>query len=93
MVQRQTWSEYKKGRVDHTDNASVYEITRQLMRLGDHLRAHRESRGLTMDELARKLETHYEMIEQIELGSLDVPVGTLLRAAHQLDMKLSLLHD
>ena len=72
---------------------TVYAITGQLMRLGDDLRGLREARGITAADLARRIETQPDIIEQIELGSLEVPVGTLLRVAAELGAALQIVPD
>ncbi len=53
--------------------------------IGERLRAFRQSRGLGLRELARRVEITASMLSQIERGNANPSVGTLFRLAAALE--------
>jgi transcriptional regulator with XRE-family HTH domain len=58
------------------------------VRLGQAIRAARESRGLSLRELARRVSVSPSFVSQIELGKANPSVGTLYALVSELDTSL-----
>ena len=60
-------------------------------RIGSEIRAIRESRGLSQDDLADIMEVHRATISKIETGKFAISIDYLVKFAWYLDFEVSLL--
>lgn len=60
-------------------------------RMGAHLKAVREQRGLSLKEVAKLAGMTHQNISKIERGLVSAPVDTLARIAEQLGVTVALL--
>ncbi|HEY7527543.1 MAG TPA: XRE family transcriptional regulator [Candidatus Deferrimicrobiaceae bacterium] len=59
------------------------------VQVGDHIRTFRESRGLTLQQLAEKTGFSAALLSQIENRMTSPPLGTLVKIANALDTYVS----
>jgi len=56
---------------------------------GQNLRATRESRGFTLQELAEKTEIDAETLQQLEAGETYLPLGQVIKLSKALSLKMA----
>ena len=56
--------------------------------LGQRIRSYRHRAGLTIEKLAEKADLHPNFIGEIERGNYDVSVGSLLKIAKALKIRI-----
>lgn len=64
---------------------------RKLVKWGKLLRAARESRGLTQEQVAREVSLHRHTIRAIETGSPGVRISDWLALAHILHVQMDFI--
>lgn len=70
--------------------AAGYDEGREELRIGLVLKSAREKRGMTQEELARRVRTTKSAISRIENHSEDMKLSTLQKVAAALGKKLSI---
>lgn len=58
------------------------------VRVGERVRSVRESRRLSLEDVSRRTDMDVHFLEQIENGDVAPPLGTIIRLAKALDMKM-----
>jgi transcriptional regulator with XRE-family HTH domain len=56
--------------------------------LGEKIRAYRKEAGLTQEKLAERADLHHNFIGEVERGNLDISVGSLVRVATALKVRV-----
>ena len=56
--------------------------------LGDRVRSVRESRGLSLEDISQRTGLDVDMIKDVERGVIAPPLGTIIRLAKALEMKI-----
>lgn len=56
--------------------------------IADRIRAVRNSRGITQQELANRMDVHFTRVSDLEGNSTDFKISSLLRAAHALNIQM-----
>lgn len=59
--------------------------------IGRHIRAFREKKGYSQDELAEIMEVHRSTISKIETGRFSITIDYLVRFSWYLDFNLALI--
>ena len=67
------------------DELPVEDIT---VKLGERVRSVRESRGLSLEDVSRRTDMDVRFLAQIESGDVAPPLGTVIRLAKALEMKM-----
>ena len=70
------------------DGAPTGQSIDSLADIGTHLRAARIARGLTLREMARRIEVSPSFVSQVELGKAKPSLGTLYGFLSELDLSL-----
>ncbi len=88
------FSEKQEGR-DFLDSLSEYsslsETPGKAVPVGERIKALREERGLSIEDLASRTGFDTAMLEQVENDMISPPLGIMVRLAKALDMKLGTL--
>ena len=87
--QRMSWEELKASRPNTTEWRAGYERAAKAQELGAQVRALREARGVSQEELARRIGTSQAAIARLELGGAEPRFATLQRIAQALDADLT----
>ncbi len=58
------------------------------VKVGERVRMVREERGLSLNDISRRTGIDVQILEQVEDGSVAPPLGTVIRLAKALDMKM-----
>jgi quercetin dioxygenase-like cupin family protein/DNA-binding XRE family transcriptional regulator len=58
------------------------------VKLGERVKSAREDRGLTLMDVSQRTDIDVSQLEQIESGAVAPPLGTVIRLAKALDMKM-----
>ena len=61
--------------------------------LGNKIRACRKECGLTQEKLAERADLHHNFIGEVERGNLDISVGSLVKIAKALKVRVRDLVD
>ena len=85
---RRMWAEIKRQRGDDPEVKAGYEKARLAFDLGVQVRALREQRGWSQQELARRAGTSQPAIARLEAGGVDPRLATLQRLGRVLDADL-----
>jgi len=56
--------------------------------VGERVKAVRENRNLSLQDISQRTDLDVSLLEQIESGSLAPPLGTVIKLAKALDMKM-----
>ena len=56
--------------------------------VGQRIRAYRRQRGLTIEKLAEKADLHHNFIGEVERGNYDASVGSLVKIAKALRIRV-----
>jgi len=56
--------------------------------VGATIRKHRERAGLSLEKLAEKSDLHHNFIGEVERANLDISVGSLLKIATALKVRV-----
>lgn len=74
---------------DFLDSIS-HEIPKKdiLVNVGDRVREVRERRGLSLQDISQRTDIDISMLSQIEEGAVTPPLGTVIRLAKALEMKM-----
>ena len=56
--------------------------------VGEKIRAYRQQAKLTQEKLAEKAELHHNFIGEVERGNLDISLGSLLKIAKALGVRV-----
>jgi len=59
--------------------------------IGKQIRAFREKKGLSQDELAEIMEVHRSTISKVETGKFAISIDYLVKFAWHLDFEISIL--
>ena len=59
-----------------------------LVNVGEKVREVREKRGLSLQDITRRTDIDTSMLEQIEEGAVAPPLGTVIKLAKALEMKM-----
>jgi transcriptional regulator with XRE-family HTH domain len=62
-----------------------------VVNVGERVRAVRMKRGLTLDDISRRTDIAAETLNQIEEGVIAPPLGTIIKLAKALEMKMGYL--
>lgn len=91
-TKRPTFSDFKKKALQNEEVRKEYEALKPLFAIKKQLVAARISKGLTQDEIARKIGTSKSNISRLEsLNNTYVPnLTTLMKYAQALGMKLDI---
>lgn len=65
------------------------DLDRRIVELGKHIRAIRESKGLSQTELAYKIGKDQPSLNRVENGKISPSYGYLLQVADGLDIHIS----
>ena len=61
--------------------------------MGETIRAFRKQSGLTQEKLAEKADLHHNFIGEVERGNMEVSLGSLLKIAKALGVRVRDLVD
>jgi transcriptional regulator with XRE-family HTH domain len=61
--------------------------------IGRHIRAFREKKGYSQDELAEIMEVHRSTISKVEAGRFSITIDYLVRFSWYLDFDLALIKN
>src|SRR5512139_3237294 len=93
---RETASNYgeDKGHDFLTDPATVAKVTEKAeeekgVSHGDMLRATREKRGFSLDELAARTGIAKDVLAQVEAGEFMLPLGQLIKLSKALSLRMA----
>ena len=86
--QRTSWKDLKASRPDTPERRAGYERAYKAQQLGAQVRALREARGVSQEELARRIGASQSAIARLELGGAEPRFDTLERIANALDAEL-----
>jgi transcriptional regulator with XRE-family HTH domain len=56
--------------------------------VGETIRAHRKQAGLSQEKLAEKADLHHNFIGEVERGNMEISLGSLLRIAKALKLRV-----
>ena len=84
------WREHKKRLMNDPEFVKEYEALAVEYRLASTLIQLRLSKGLTQEELAKKLHTKQASIARLESGSSLPSLSTIKRVAEALDAELDI---
>lgn len=88
MTERRSWEEVKRQRgVDPAVRAG-YETASVAFRLAEQVRAMRQEKEMTQQDLARVMGTTQSAIARLEAGGIEPSIATLLRLADALGVNL-----
>jgi transcriptional regulator with XRE-family HTH domain len=57
-------------------------------KVGETIRTYRKQRGLTQEKLAEKADLHHNFIGEVERGNMEISLGSLLKIAKALGVKV-----
>jgi len=66
---------------------------KELIKLGQHIRSIRESKGMSQEQLAADAEIPYSSVNEIEAGKTNPTVASLMALAEALEVPLNELTD
>ncbi|WP_370327227.1 helix-turn-helix domain-containing protein [Euzebya sp.] len=90
MTTRKSWDEIKAARAESPERGRGYEKAGRAIRLAGEIRALREARGLSQQQLAEMVGTTQSAIARLEGGHVSPNLKTLDRIADALGVELSL---
>jgi len=75
---------------DFLSDITSHEIPKEdiLVKVGERVRRVRESRGLSLQDISLRTDIDVSMLKQIEEGALAPPLGTIIKLAKALEMKI-----
>jgi len=75
---------------DFLSDITSHEIPKEdiLVKVGERVRRVRESRGLSLQDISLRTDIEVSMLKQIEEGALAPPLGTIIKLAKALEMKI-----
>jgi transcriptional regulator with XRE-family HTH domain len=75
---------------DFLSDITSHEIPKEdiLVKVGERVRRVRESRGLSLQDISLRTDIGVSMLKQIEEGALAPPLGTIIKLAKALEMKI-----
>ncbi len=75
---------------DFLSDITSHEIPKEdiLVKVGERVRRVRESRGLSLQDISLRTDIDVLMLKQIEEGALAPPLGTIIKLAKALEMKI-----
>lgn len=85
MSERESWQELRDRRMAEPGAADTYEATRLAHELGKTVRAMREGRGWSQNDLARAAGTTQSAVARFEAGGTIPTLLVLERLARALD--------
>ena len=88
MSGRTNWADIKGRRRDESAVRRGYVAARASYRLAERVRALRESRGVSQQELAERLDTTQSVISRLEAGGSKPTLRTLERIGAALNAEL-----
>lgn len=56
--------------------------------VGEMIRTYRKQAGLTQEKLAEKADLHQNFIGQVERGNMEISLGSMLKIAKALDVRV-----
>jgi len=56
--------------------------------IGEKIRAFRKRAGLTQEKLAEKSDLHHNFIGEVERGNMDISLGSLVKIAQALSVRV-----
>jgi transcriptional regulator with XRE-family HTH domain len=88
---RETASDYgeDKGHDFLTDPAAIAKASEKAVSDGDMLRAAREKRGVSLDELASRTGISRDALAQVEAGEFILPLGQLIKLSKALSLRMA----
>lgn len=90
MRNRQNWSQLRAKRLSDPAAKAGYERARLAFDLAEQVRALRHDKGLSQEELARRIGSTQPAVARLEAGGLTPTLGTLERIAEALDLRLDI---
>ena len=57
--------------------------------IGEQIRTYRKKAGLTQEKLAEKADLHHNFIGEVERGNQDISLGSLVKVANALGIRVS----
>lgn len=57
--------------------------------VGETIRAYRKQAGFTQEKLAEKADLHHNFIGEVERGNMEISLGSLLKIAKALRVRVS----
>ncbi len=75
---------------DFLSDITSHEIPEEdiLVKVGERFKRVRESRGLSLQDISLRTDIDVSMLKQIEEGALAPPLGTVIKLAKALEMKI-----
>jgi quercetin dioxygenase-like cupin family protein/DNA-binding XRE family transcriptional regulator len=75
---------------DFLSDITSHEIPEEdiLVKVGERVQRVRESRGLSLQDISLRTDIDVSMLKQIEEGALAPPLGTVIKLAKALEMKI-----
>jgi ribosome-binding protein aMBF1 (putative translation factor) len=89
MTERESWQELRDRRMAEPGAAEAYEATRLAYELGRTVRAMREERGWSQNDLARRSGMTQSAVARFEAGGTMPTIPLLGRLAEALEMRLN----
>jgi len=91
-TKRPTFADFKKKALQKEEVRKEYNALKPLFTIKKELIAARMTKGLTQDEIARKIGTSKSNISRLEsLNNTSIPnLATLMKYAEALDMRLDI---
>jgi ribosome-binding protein aMBF1 (putative translation factor) len=88
MTERRTWSELRETRLSEPEAQQAYETAKRAVQIGDEVRRLRMERGLSQNELAKRVGLSQSVVARLEAGGVEPRLSTLDRVARALDVEL-----
>jgi ribosome-binding protein aMBF1 (putative translation factor) len=88
MTERRTWSELRETRLSEPEAQQAYETAQRAFQIGEEVRRLRMERGLSQNELAKRMGLSQSVVARLEAGGVEPRLSTLDRVARALDVEL-----
>ena len=90
MTGRRTWTELRATRLSEPEVRQAYEAAQRAFQIGEEVRRLRTERGLSQQELAKRMGLSQSVVARLEAGGVEPRLSTLDRVASALDVELDI---
>lgn len=87
-MSRRTWNELRAERLAAPEAQQAYDAAARAFRLGEEVRRLRIARGLSQQELAKRMGLPQSVVARLEAGGVEPRLSTLDRVAQALGVEL-----